>query len=115
VARTVNIFVKAPNVVVVCVSTLFGLMAVCVTVLVALNKDPSELRSILELFLTAIGGVGGIGAFLYSGAAARSGDNVERKLNGGLTEQVQSAVETAVNSHVLVPKNTVVITPKEGE
>lgn len=110
-----NVLSKAPNVIVVCVTLILMAVIVGSTVLIATNHDPSQLQKILPTVLSGLAALSGAGAWLYAGASAQSGTNVEKQLNGTLDKKIGDAVTTALQAHSLTSHQPVtVVTPIVG-
>lgn len=88
-----GVFSKAPNIVVVCVTILIGLAITGVVVLLAIGRSADELTHIINVVFQGLGVLAGSGAFLYASASAKSGHNVEKKLNGELDARIENAIE----------------------
>lgn len=95
---------KAPNLVVVCATVLIGLAIAGVILLIALGRSTEEFAHIVQVVLTGLGVVSGTGAWLYAGASAKSGHNVEERLNGQLDGRIAEAVQIALLKHDAVLK-----------
>lgn len=94
-----NVLQKAPNVIVVCVTLIIVSVIVASTVLIVTNHDPSQIQKILPTVLSGLAALSGAGAFLYAGASAQSGNNVEKQLNGTLDKKIGDAVTAAISAH----------------
>lgn len=94
-----NVLSKAPNVIVVCVTLVIVSVIIGTTILIATNHDPSQLQKILPTVLSGLAAVSGAGAWLYAGASAQSGTNVEKQMNGTLDKKIGDAVSAAISAH----------------
>lgn len=93
---------KAPNVVVVCTTVVLTVSLGCITLLLAIGKDPHQVMSFIGLLLNGAGVLLGSGAFLYAGAAAKASDQTNNTLNGNLDSRISSAVQDHINaSHTI--------------
>ena len=107
-----NVLQKAPNVIVACVTVIIVSVIVGSTVLIATNHDPSQLQKILPTVLSGLAALSGAGAWLYAGASAQSGTNVEKQMNGTLDKKIGDAVTSAMTAHSLTSHQPVtVVTP----
>jgi hypothetical protein len=108
----VNVLQKAPNVIVVCVTVIVVSVIVGTTVLIATNHDPSQLQKILPTILSGLATLTGAGAWLYAGASAKSGDNVEKQMNGTLNTKIAQAISVAMYEHANASHQPVtIVTP----
>jgi hypothetical protein len=94
-----SVLQKAPNVVVACATIIASLSIVCVALLIALGKDPTEIQHILGTLLNGVAALAGGGAFIYAAASARSSDNVEKQLNGPLNDKLHQTIHAALLAH----------------
>lgn len=94
-----SVLSKAPNVIVVCVTLIIVSVIVASTVLIVTNHDPSQIQKILPTVLSGLAALSGAGAFLYAGASAQSGSNVEKQMNGTLDKKIGDAVSSAISAH----------------
>lgn len=99
---------KAPNVIVVCVTLIVISVILGSTILIATNHDPSQLQKILPTILSGLAALSGAGAWLYAGASATSGNNVEKQMNGTLDAKITNAVATAMTAHAQTSHQPVV-------
>lgn len=111
-----NVLQKAPNVIVVCVTLIILAVIIGSTVLIATNHDPSQIQKVLPTVLSGLAALSGAGAWLYAGASAKSGENVEKQMNGTLDAKIADAVTAAIGAHAQVAHQPVtVITPVIGQ
>lgn len=90
---------KAPNVVIVCLTAVI-IAAIGVTGwLVTTGHSASEVKDILGTVLGGLSTVAAGGAWLYASASAKSGDNVEKQLNGNLDARMAVMLQKALLTH----------------
>ena len=107
-----SVLQKAPNVIVVCVTVIVLAVILGSTALIITNHDPSQLQKIIPTILSGLATLAGAGAWLYAGASAQSGTNVERQMNGTLDKKIGDAVTSAMTAHALTSHQPVtVVTP----
>jgi len=100
-----QVFSKAPNVVVVCATVIVGLTIAGVILLIALGRSSEELTHLVQYILQSLGAVSGGGALLYAAASAKSGENVEKELNGRFDARVRTAVMRALRDNAREGEN----------
>lgn len=107
-----SVLQKAPNVIIVCVTLIIVSVIIGTTLLIATNHDPSQLQKILPTVLSGLAALSGAGAWLYAGASAQSGTNVEKQMNGSLDKKIGDAITTALSAHAQTSHQAVtVVTP----
>lgn len=87
-----DVFRRASNVVVVCVTILIGLALAGVIVLAALGRNSDMVEHLITTVLNGLGVVAGTGAWLYASAGANTSKNVEKQLNGNLDKRIADAL-----------------------
>lgn len=89
---------KAPNVVVVCATIIVVCAIAGVTILIALGRNADEVTHIINIILNGLAVFASGGALLYAGAGAKSGEVVEKRLNGELDARIRKSVHQALMS-----------------
>lgn len=103
---------KAPNIIVVCVTGVILAVIASITILIVTNHDPSSVEKLLPTVLSGLAALAGAGSWLYAASSAKSGDNVEKQMNGTLDAKIAGAITTAMDAHARASHQAVtVVTP----